>query len=196
MALGLTFSNGKPASMARGRYSTRNNRVVEITGSHEKVENVGGLSTTKIIWDGIIFEANGKNVESTATWSNDGRYLHNEGVGSSFDLSIVISQEAEPEPMAAIETKMDPAVLENQLLCAALCEVLADEKEGSESPMETLNRVLDERDAKSDQAELLRHIREVLVPQLKEGETATAGITRIIEERDAAIVKLKELRAL
>jgi hypothetical protein len=190
MALGLTFSNGKPASMARGRYSTRNNRVVEITGSHEKVENVGGLSTTKIIWDGIIFEANGKNVESTATWSNDGRYLHNEGVGSSFDLSIVISQEAEPEPAVSDAA---PAVLENQLAYAALCQALTPHMRDGETGSQAIVRIVRERD---EQSELLSHIREVLVPQLKEGETATAGITRIIEERDAAIVKLKELRAL
>jgi hypothetical protein len=185
MALGLTFSNGKPASMAKGRYSTRNNRVVEITGSHEKVENVGGVNTTKIIWDGIIYEANGKNVESTATWSNDGRYLHNEGVGSSFDLSIVISQEAEPEQPAAVETKTDPAVLENQLVCAALCSKLqAVEVPADNSPMATLDRIVED-------AQILSHIRAVIVPQLKEGETATGVITRIIEERDAAVAKLK-----
>jgi hypothetical protein len=183
MALGLTFSNGKPATMARGRYSTRNNRVVQITGSHEKVENVGGVNTTKIIWDGIIYEANGKNVESTATWSNDGRYLHNEGVGSSFDLSIVISQEAEPEPAVSDAA---PAVLENQLAYAALCQALTPHMRDGETGSQAIVRIVRERD---EQSELLSHIREVLVPQLKEGETATAGISRIIQERDEALKK-------
>jgi hypothetical protein len=189
MALALTFSNGKPAPMARGRYSTRNNRVVEIDGYHFVTEKVGGEEIKKRIWDGCIYEANGINIESKATWSNDGRYLHNEGVGSSFDLATVISQEAEPEPeplAAAIDTTANSAVLENQILCVALCELLKDKKQGDETPVDTLTRVLDERDAHSDQTELLWHIREVLVPELKEGETATAGITRIIEERDTA----------
>ena len=155
MALVLTFSNGKPASMARGRYSTRNNRVVEITGSHVVTEHVGGQDTQKTIWDGVIYEANGKNVESKATWSNDGRYLHNEGVGSSFDLSIVISQETEPEPApaaVATEVKSDPAVLENQILCAALVARLSDVvNPADENPMATLERVISERDTAQEQ---------------------------------------------
>jgi len=154
MALGLTFSNGKPATMARGRYTTRNNRLVEITGHHVETGSTGGQEWSKKIWDGVIYEANGKNIESAATWSELGGYLHNEGVGSSFDLCTVISQEAEPEPVA--EQKQDPAVLENQILCAALVARLSDVVEpADENPMATLERVISERDAAHKQVQEL-----------------------------------------
>ena len=154
MALGLTFSNGKPATMARGKYTTKNNRLVEITGSHTETGNTGGQAWSRKMWDGVLYAANMKDQESAHAWSNEGGYLAQEGVGNEFDLRTVISQEAEPEPEKPL-ANTDPALLEELLV--------------------------------------LSHIREILVPHLEPGETASAGLARIISERDAAQKQVAEL---
>jgi hypothetical protein len=149
MALGLTFSNGKPAPMGRGKYQTRNNRLVEITGSRIVSGTTAGTPWTKTVWDGDLYQSDLKAVETRATWSNDGGYLHEEGVGNSLDLMTVITQEAEP---AAVATAVgvpanDPAVLENQILCAALVEELNKHSIGADvTSLDTLRRIVDERD--------------------------------------------------
>ena len=148
MALGLTFSNGKPAPMGRGKYQTRNNRLVEITGSRIVSGTTAGTLWTKTVWDGDLYQSDLKAVETRATWSNDGGYLHEEGVGNSLDLMTVITQEAEP---AAVATAVgvpasDPAVLENQILCAALCAKLFPQVKDGETAVEALDRIISERD--------------------------------------------------
>jgi len=145
MALGLTFSNGKPAQMARGKYQTRNNRLVEITGSHTESGNTGGVPWSKLMWEGVLYLGDQKTIESHATWSNEGGYLHQEGVGNQLDLMTVISQEAEPEPLG-VQTPTDTAVLENQLLCTAMVDVLSPQIHEGETAVEALSRIIEERD--------------------------------------------------
>jgi hypothetical protein len=159
MALGLTYSDGKPAEMARGRYQTRNSRVAEITGFHMVDGVTGGTHWTRKQWDGHILDAAAKNVETTSVWDEEGHQV-NGGVSSPFDLSIVMSQEFDPPPIApAVVSEpgdVSPALLENQILCAALLEELSTVAEADEKPVDTLKRVVSERDqARKQVADLL-----------------------------------------
>ena len=66
--------------------------------------------------------------------------MHSEGCANGYDLQTVISQ-VEPEPETAA-----PAVLENQLLCTALVDMIganADSK--GETPLDALNRIIAQR---------------------------------------------------
>jgi hypothetical protein len=147
--------------MGRGKYQTRNNRLVEITGSRIVSGTTAGTPWTKTVWDGDLYQSDLKAVETRATWSNDGGYLHEEGVGNSLDLMTVITQEAEPAAVATAAAGVpanDPAVLENQILCAALCDTLAVQRKGIETPTDTLQRIISERNAAQLQvAELLKN---------------------------------------
>jgi hypothetical protein len=162
MALGLTYSDGKPAEMARGRYQTRNSRVAEITGFHMVDGVTGGTHWTRKQWDGHILDAAAKNVETTSVWDEEGHQV-NGGVSSPFDLSIVMSQEFDPPVMVPSGSALpieivdvSPALLENQILCAALLEELSTVAEADEKPVETLKRVVSERDqARKQVADLL-----------------------------------------
>jgi hypothetical protein len=148
--MAILFHNGAPAKMAKGRYQTRNNRVVEITGSHIESGTLNGVPFSKTMWDGVLYQADGKTVETPHTWSDAGTYLHEQGVMNQFDIATVTSQEPEPMNDAA------PAVLENQLLCAALTDQLAPLAEPGETPLCTLERVIRERNlARAHVKELL-----------------------------------------
>lgn len=152
--------------MGRGKYQTRNNRLVEITGSRIVSGTTAGTPWTKTVWDGDLYQSDLKAVETRATWSNDGGYLHEEGVGNSLDLMTVITQEAEPAAVATAAAGVpanDPAVLENQILCAALVEELnkhsisADAIGADATSLNTLRRIVYERDTAQRQvAELLK----------------------------------------
>jgi hypothetical protein len=193
MALGLTFSNGKPASMARGKYQTRNNRLVEITGHRTVSGSTGTVSWTKVVWDGVLYQGDQKTVESHATWSNEGGYLHQEGVGNQLDLMTVITQEVEPEPAAFHN---DPAILEHQIVLAALCKDLIRQQVDQENVVETLKRIIDERDrAESEPTEVAEkaHAFDELLLILSEqagtehaGEHPSITLQRIIGQRDTA----------
>lgn len=154
MALGLTFSNGKPATMARGKYTTRNNRLVEITASHIETGNTGGVAWSKKMWDGILFAANMRDVESTHSWSDEGGYLHQEGVGNEFDLRSVISQEPEPEPMVPLH-HTDPTLLESQIHMAAILKMIEPEMRGGESAPDRVAHIIKQRDESRKQVQEL-----------------------------------------
>jgi hypothetical protein len=154
MALGLTFSNGKPATMARGKYTTRNNRLVEIHGSHIESGTTGGVAWSKKMWDGTLFAANMRDIESTHTWSDEGGYLHQEGVGNEFDLRSVISQEPEPEPAPLHHS--DPTLLESQIHMAAILKMIEPEMRGGESAPERVAHIMKQRD------DLRHQVRELL----------------------------------
>lgn len=138
---GLQFQNGKPAQMAIGKYQTRNNRPVDIESFRDvQVDEPGGSKVTKRLWRGKLYQMNGRDVESEYEWSNLGTFLHSEGCANGYDLQTVISQ-VEPEPETAA-----PAVLENQLLCTALVDMIganADSK--GETPLDALNRIIAQR---------------------------------------------------
>jgi hypothetical protein len=143
--MAILFHNGTSAKMAKGRYQSRNNRVIEITGSHtETAIGTDGKPYTKKMWDGLLYQADGKTVETPHMWSDSGGYLHEAGVQNQFDIATVTSQEPEPEDPA-------PAVLENQLLCAALVETLAGVAQPNERSLDTLWRIISERDALKEQ---------------------------------------------
>ena len=201
MALGITFSDGKPAKMARGRYQTRNSRVVEITGSRMITRAVAGAPVhEQKIWDGNLMDATGVKPETAATWDDEGNFCDG-GVGSSFGLSIVMSQEFDPEPAAAVapvHSSDNPAVLENQILLAALLDVLKQDAGEGEQPLDTLERIIDERNrAGSEPTEVAEkaHALDELLPMLakelsgkpeREGEPPAVTVGHIIDERDTA----------
>jgi hypothetical protein len=202
MATGLTFRDGTPAQMMRGKYQTRNQRVAEITGHHIESGETNGRPWTQKIWDGNLLMSDCRTVDTRATWSDDGHYLHQEGVQSPFDLCLVVIQEPDPQPAApptlepVVETEVapaDPIILENQLAYAALCQALAPYMIEGETGSTAIVRIVSERDLAQDRdranTELLSHIREVLVPQLRHAEPASVGIARIISERDHAIAE-------
>ena len=205
MALGITFSDGKPAKMARGRYQTRNSRVVEITGYHMVTRAVSGSTFQQKIWDGNLMDATGVKPETAATWDDEGNFCDG-GVGSSFGLSIVMSQEFDPAPAEQpVHGLNDSSVLHNQILCAALVDALkADAGEG-EQPLATLHRIIEERNrAKSDPtgvAEKAHAFDELeLAPVFAKeagveyaGEPPSVTLGRIIEERDTAQRQVAEL---
>ena len=143
MAIELTFRDGAPAKMAKGKYQTRTLRIVEIDGSRMIKGETNGREWTKKVWDGNLMNADTKTIDTRATWSDDGHYLHEEGVQSPFDLCLVITQE---------DSKMgdsyggDTSILDNQLLCAALVDALLPYAQPSDdTPLVTLNRLIEER---------------------------------------------------
>lgn len=76
-----------------GLFMTRNSRVVEITHSQEVQEQVGPGQPprTRTIWIGNIRKADGKTVDTKATWNPDGGFANPRGVASQFDLAQVIA---------------------------------------------------------------------------------------------------------
>jgi hypothetical protein len=135
--MAILFHNGALAKMAKGRYQTRNNRVVEITGSHvQTAVGTDGKPYSKTMWDGLLYQADGKTIETPHMWSDAGGYLHEEGVSNQFDIALVTSQEPEP-----VSDPAAPAVLENQLLCAALVDRLA-QVDPKGAPLDVLNRLI------------------------------------------------------
>ena len=149
----ITFSNGEPAKMGLGRYQLRNNRIAEITGSHFETWRVNGVEYSKKVWEGTLFNADGKTKESAQTWSDLGGYTHESDGQSGFDVTTVISQPAEPVAQSA-----PPAVLENQILCTALVDLLQALFEPADGPtVGTLKRVLAERES------AIQQVKEMLV---------------------------------
>jgi hypothetical protein len=193
--------------MARGRYQTRNSRVAEITGSHMLTIAVAGQTAQKRIWDGNLMDATGVKPETAATWDDEGNYLDG-GVGSSFGLCIVMSQEPNPEPASPVcmVESADPAVLHNQILLAALVDVLKEDAgDSDEQPMDTLKRIIEERNrAESEPTEVaekahaLDELMQMLAKELsgkpeREGESPAATVGAIIGERNQARRQVAEL---
>lgn len=139
--MALTLPNGAPAKMGIGRYSLRNNRVAEITGSHIETGVLHGHEWTKQIWDGVLFTTGTELIESKNSWTDLGGFVHESDGASGLDIVKVIWQAPEPEVEEA-----KPAVLENQLLCAALVQRLSAVTKDGEGAVDTLNRVICERD--------------------------------------------------
>lgn len=104
----------------RGRFMTRISRVVEITGSREIEEAIpGGAGQTrkKTIWDGVMFQANGRDVDGKHEWEGDGTFRNTKGVTTAHDL-VVLMYRSQPEPEP--EPEADRAAIEEAAPAAEL----------------------------------------------------------------------------
>lgn len=99
------------------------NRIVDITGSKTVPRQQPGVPNPvpTRMWEGTLFQMDGKTPESMFTWTDDGNFYGTaQGVSSPYDLVNLISSH-EPEPQPEIEV---PSVGTVQL--AALLEQLQD----------------------------------------------------------------------
>lgn len=94
-----------PVTISKGRFMTRNNRIVQINGSRMVDETLpNGEKIRRRLWDGMMFKADGKTEDTAHTWQDDGAFSNQRGVACPSDLVIVISREAEPVASAAAAT--------------------------------------------------------------------------------------------
>lgn len=79
-----------------GRWFTRNNRDVVIDRSFE-VEDApqpGMPKVKRMVWEGTLYKADGKTVDSRHVWEADGRYRTHNGVATEFDLRQLVQAAA------------------------------------------------------------------------------------------------------
>ena len=83
-----------PANLAKaqlGRFQTRLSRLVDLVASHSKdvpVPGKFGVTRKIIIWSGLLYNSNGKSVDSIFEWSDDGAFLNQRGVSHPSDLAL------------------------------------------------------------------------------------------------------------
>lgn len=95
------------AQVQLGKWFTRNNRLVMIDRSVEVEDSPspGMPPQRRMVFEGIMFAADGKTEASRCTWEADGKYKTPSNVASQFDLVQLI--EAAPAPTPVVEAPRD-----------------------------------------------------------------------------------------
>jgi len=137
--------------LQKGKWFTRNNRLVLIDSSREITDppTPGAQPLTRLIWEGMMYAADGRTEESRRAWEADGRFKTPLGVASQYDLVQLIEATIEPEPVPippeqVIVTDFDTALREltEQQTVGVISQLIDRLRLGDESPGQALARVL------------------------------------------------------
>jgi len=133
-----------------GRWTTRNNRLVQIT-SRFQVDDPpapGSPKTVRTVWGGTLYQADGKTIDSPHSWEADGRFRTPQAVANMYDLVQLI--EADPLAIAdhegIEEVFVTAAETENESAARVVDDVTAlllPHLKAGETPVEALKRILE-----------------------------------------------------
>lgn len=150
-----------------GKFLTRNSRKVEITG-FKMVPYKAPRRGERRVWDGNLFQQDGRRVETRLTWEDDGSLCDRNGVASPYDLTQCIGAPDPPPPtgdggeLAAIE--------------ATIARADVGIERGDRTVSDWLAQVL--------QALLLdrSNLRAILKPFAEDGESVVDTVERLLYE--------------
>jgi hypothetical protein len=97
-----------------GLWQTRTNRLVRIKSFRwtEQTSAVAGEPPLKVrIWQGDMFKADGKTLDSQHEWNDHGNFFNPRGVVNPHDLTLLIRADPPAADAAEPETKSAPAAV-------------------------------------------------------------------------------------
>lgn len=92
-----------PGGARAGYFQTRQSRVVLLTEEFDYFEppQPGMEPVSRKCWKGLLYEADGKRVETSAVWEQSGAFQNPTGVTSRNDL-VIFMRAPDPKPAAEL----------------------------------------------------------------------------------------------